>query len=121
MPGPVSRTEKLVLPPVAPVVRQEGTGLRATGRIRCPDGLTQRAPWPVSGSFGLLHGLGFAGALAEVGLPSAEIPLDRGTVQGERFAPALERQTPAHRIADKHYRIPPTPFRRRVWNKRDIP
>ncbi len=25
--------------------------------------------------FGLLHGLGFAGALAEVGLPSQEIPL----------------------------------------------
>ncbi|HEX3474106.1 MAG TPA: HupE/UreJ family protein [Kofleriaceae bacterium] len=37
--------------------------------------LTQRAPWLVAGSFGLLHGLGFAGALAEVGLPSAEIPL----------------------------------------------
>ena len=25
--------------------------------------------------FGLLHGLGFTGALAEVGLPAAEIPL----------------------------------------------
>jgi hypothetical protein len=36
---------------------------------------TQRAPWLVAGSFGLLHGLGFAGALSEVGLPSAEIPL----------------------------------------------
>jgi hydrogenase/urease accessory protein HupE len=37
--------------------------------------LTQRAPWLVAASFGLLHGLGFAGALADVGLPSAEIPL----------------------------------------------
>ncbi len=37
--------------------------------------LTQRAPWLVAGTFGLLHGLGFAGALREVGLPSAEIPL----------------------------------------------
>ncbi|HKH43817.1 MAG TPA: HupE/UreJ family protein [Thermoanaerobaculia bacterium] len=37
--------------------------------------LTQRAPWAVAGGFGLLHGLGFAGALAEVGLPTAEIPL----------------------------------------------
>lgn len=37
--------------------------------------LTQKAPWAVAGSFGLLHGLGFAGALAEVGLPTAEIPL----------------------------------------------
>lgn len=37
--------------------------------------LTQRAPWVVAAGFGLLHGLGFAGALAEVGLPTAEIPL----------------------------------------------
>lgn len=37
--------------------------------------LTQRAPWAVAVGFGLLHGLGFAGALAEVGLPTAEIPL----------------------------------------------
>jgi len=37
--------------------------------------LTQRAPWAVAAGFGLLHGLGFAGALSEVGLPTAEIPL----------------------------------------------
>jgi hydrogenase/urease accessory protein HupE len=37
--------------------------------------LTQRASWAVAAAFGLLHGLGFAGALAEVGLPTAEIPL----------------------------------------------
>ena len=37
--------------------------------------LVQRAPWLVAGGFGLLHGLGFAGALAEVGLPQGEIPL----------------------------------------------
>ncbi|HVR99775.1 MAG TPA: HupE/UreJ family protein [Thermoanaerobaculia bacterium] len=37
--------------------------------------LTQRAPWAVAAGFGLLHGLGFASALAEVGLPTAEIPL----------------------------------------------
>jgi hydrogenase/urease accessory protein HupE len=35
----------------------------------------RRAPWWMAGSFGLLHGLGFAGALAEVGLPADEIPL----------------------------------------------
>lgn len=34
-----------------------------------------RAPWLVAGAFGLLHGLAFAGALAEVGLPHGEIPL----------------------------------------------
>lgn len=34
-----------------------------------------RYPWALAFSFGLLHGLGFAGALAEVGLPPGEIPL----------------------------------------------
>lgn len=38
-------------------------------------GLTARAPWVVAFTFGLLHGFGFAGALAEVGLPQASIPL----------------------------------------------
>jgi len=39
------------------------------------EGLTSRAPWVVAFSFGLLHGLGFAGALAEIGLPQNAIPL----------------------------------------------
>jgi hydrogenase/urease accessory protein HupE len=38
-------------------------------------GLTQRYPWIVAFTFGLLHGLGFAGALAEVGLPPLSIPM----------------------------------------------
>lgn len=38
-------------------------------------GLAARAPWLVAFAFGLLHGFGFAGALAEVGLPRADIPL----------------------------------------------
>lgn len=38
-------------------------------------GLTARAPWVVAFSFGLLHGLGFAGALSEVGLPERAVPL----------------------------------------------
>jgi len=37
--------------------------------------LTERAPWLVSLTFGLVHGLGFAGALSEVGLPQSDIPL----------------------------------------------
>ncbi|MDO9103933.1 MAG: HupE/UreJ family protein [Methylovulum sp.] len=37
--------------------------------------LMARFPWLMAGVFGLLHGLGFAGALAEVGLPNGEIPL----------------------------------------------
>ena len=38
-------------------------------------GLTERAPWIVAFTFGLLHGFGFAGALAQVGLPQNDIPL----------------------------------------------
>ena len=37
--------------------------------------LTERYPWLVALSFGLVHGLGFAGALSEVGLPDSDIPL----------------------------------------------
>src|SRR4051812_10827482 len=37
--------------------------------------LTARRPWLVAFGFGLLHGFGFAGALAEVGLPHHAIPL----------------------------------------------
>jgi len=44
------------------------------GRQRRP-GITQRWPWIVAFTFGLLHGLGFAGALSEVGLPPGAIPL----------------------------------------------
>jgi len=39
------------------------------------DDLLNRYPWLVSFSFGLLHGFGFAGALAGVGLPEKAIPL----------------------------------------------
>jgi hypothetical protein len=38
-------------------------------------GLMARAPWLVALCFGLLHGFGFAGALAEVGLPERAIPM----------------------------------------------
>ncbi len=37
--------------------------------------LTGRKPWIVAFTFGLLHGFGFAGALADIGLPQNEIPL----------------------------------------------
>ena len=37
--------------------------------------LMRRHPWPMALAFGLLHGMGFAGALREVGLPSGEIPV----------------------------------------------
>jgi hydrogenase/urease accessory protein HupE len=38
-------------------------------------GVAVRWPWLVAFIFGLLHGFGFAGALAEVGLPQQAIPL----------------------------------------------
>jgi hypothetical protein len=37
-------------------------------------GLTARAPWVVAFTFGLMHGLGFAGGLSEAGLPTVHIP-----------------------------------------------
>lgn len=38
-------------------------------------GLFVRNPWWIAFAFGLLHGLGFAGALSEIGLPPRDIPL----------------------------------------------
>jgi hydrogenase/urease accessory protein HupE len=49
----------------AELVRPEGRGLR----------LSVRYPWVVAFAFGLLHGLGFARALLDVGLPEGEVPL----------------------------------------------
>jgi hydrogenase/urease accessory protein HupE len=52
------------------------TGYRKPGgRIADRLAFISAAPWLVAGGFGLLHGLGFAGALTEVGLPQGEIPL----------------------------------------------
>ena len=36
--------------------------------------LSERSPWIIAFLFGLLHGFGFAGALAEIGLPQSEMP-----------------------------------------------
>jgi hydrogenase/urease accessory protein HupE len=40
--------------------------------------VTRRAPWAVAFAFGLLHGFGFAGALAEFGLPPNHVALALG-------------------------------------------
>ena len=42
---------------------------------RCLPSLTAQWPWVVSFTFGLMHGFGFAGALAQVGLPQRAIPV----------------------------------------------
>jgi hydrogenase/urease accessory protein HupE len=38
------------------------------------ESITARAPWLVAFSFGLMHGLGFAGGLSEAGLPVGHVP-----------------------------------------------
>lgn len=43
--------------------------LLALETLRTKKGLISRSPWLVAFIFGLLHGLGFASALAEIGLP----------------------------------------------------
>ena len=44
---------------------------------RNPDAprLSERMPWLIAFLFGLLHGFGFAGALAEIGMPEGEVPI----------------------------------------------
>ena len=65
VPGPP--VEALIALSIVFVAAEVVHGLH--GRV----GLTARAPWTVAFSFGLLHGLGFAGALSEVGLPDNDI------------------------------------------------
>ena len=44
--------------------------------------LMRRYPWVMAAAFGLLHGLGFASALREAGLPAGEIPLALASFNG---------------------------------------
>jgi hypothetical protein len=66
---PVSPVEALIALSIALVAVEI-----VRGRDGNP-GIASRAPWIVAFAFGLLHGLGFAGALSEVGLPEGHIPL----------------------------------------------
>lgn len=50
--------------------------------IGAPATVTRRTPWLVAFGFGLLHGLGFAGALAQVGLPADQLPLALASFNG---------------------------------------
>ena len=64
-------------PPVEAVIALSIMFLASELLQRGGDGtrLSERYPWIVSFSFGLLHGFGFAGALQEIGLPRGDIPL----------------------------------------------
>jgi hydrogenase/urease accessory protein HupE len=42
--------------------------------LRPPGSLARRAPWLIAFAFGLLHGMGFASALLETGLPDKHVP-----------------------------------------------
>jgi hydrogenase/urease accessory protein HupE len=64
--GPVEATIALSIVLLA---REVVMGSR--GRVH----LVHRRPWLVALAFGLLHGLGFAGALGQIGLRSVDIPL----------------------------------------------
>ena len=49
--------------------------IEALRRSQGQESLASRKPWLVAFSFGLLHGLGFASALATIGLPRNNVPL----------------------------------------------
>jgi hydrogenase/urease accessory protein HupE len=64
-------------PPAEAVIALSIMGLAAALVSSRGDGsrLIERAPWAVAFAFGLLHGLGFARALLDIGLPEGEVPL----------------------------------------------
>src|SRR5690606_21221844 len=57
----------------AEILRDDAAAREATSSARTS--WIRRRPWSVAFAFGLLHGLGFAGALSETGLPDADVPL----------------------------------------------
>lgn len=67
----------VLTPPRAPIEAAIALSilLVAVECLKSGPSLTRRAPWAVSFGFGLLHGFGFAGALAEIGLPPNQVPL----------------------------------------------
>jgi hypothetical protein len=73
-------TFNLVTLPAGPVEAMIALSIMlvAVEAVRLRHGSTSLAsdwPWLVAFAFGLLHGFGFAGALADLGLPQADIPL----------------------------------------------
>jgi hydrogenase/urease accessory protein HupE len=66
---PGAPVEAVIALSIAFLAREIAMSLRGSA------GLTERIPWLVAFVFGLLHGLGFAGALAEIGLPANSIPV----------------------------------------------
>ncbi|MGF1901627.1 HupE/UreJ family protein [Aliivibrio sifiae] len=67
----------IALPPVEAVIALSilFLAVEIIHDLKGQKGIAAQYPWVVAFSFGLLHGFGFAGALAEIGLPQNEIPL----------------------------------------------
>jgi HupE / UreJ protein len=70
--GPVHVPSRPVDAAIALSIAFLGAEILRAGQGR--PGLTASRPWVAAFAFGLLHGLGFAGALTQLGLPSGEIP-----------------------------------------------
>ena len=64
---------RLPIPPIEATIALSIVFLAREIALDRRDTLTWRHPIAVSASFGLLHGFGFASALAEIGLPQTEI------------------------------------------------
>jgi len=65
---------RLAVPPIEAMIALSIVFLAREIALDRRDTLTWRYPIVVSATFGLLHGFGFASALAEIGLPQTEIP-----------------------------------------------
>ncbi len=65
---------RLPVPPVEATIALSIVFLATEFARARRDTLTWRYPIAVAGSFGLLHGFGFASVLSEIGLPQTEIP-----------------------------------------------
>jgi hydrogenase/urease accessory protein HupE len=82
--------------------------------------VTQKYPWVVAFTFGLLHGFGFASALAEVGLPASSIPIallffNVGVETGQLlFVGAVVAAIAVSRRAGERLRMPQPPWLWRI-------
>jgi hydrogenase/urease accessory protein HupE len=72
--APTALVEALIAASIVVVALELAQARGADGAAQ-RSSLVGRRPWLVAFAFGLLHGFGFAGALADVGLPAGEIPL----------------------------------------------
>ena len=72
---PQAPVEAVIALSIVFLANEIAQGMRRATPANAAPGFTARNPWVVAFIFGLLHGLGFAGALAEVGLPQVDILL----------------------------------------------